>query len=200
MKRNDHSLPTSLDPQGRSMWGIHHLLARLPRLPGDSENDLVHYLGDEHAVREVLTRYCYLYDGGALDELMTLFHAECVVVNPRGTYVGREAIRQNYVHLIGSTVRFHYPTNVLVRFDQKRLNSWMTSYTFSVSSDRGATVGTYIHHLVRLKGAWVFREIRITNNFRLALTPAGDSVGAQHPPKPTNSETSAMWIGADWLR
>src|SRR4029077_598101 len=119
---------------GRSMWGIHHLLGRLPPLSIDSENNLAPYLADELAVREALTRYCHLYDGGALDELMTLYHRDCVVVNPRGTYVGREAIRKNYVYWRAlPKLSFPSPANVLVRLDKIRDSSWMTTYLFSVA-------------------------------------------------------------------
>lgn len=38
----------------------------------------------------------YYYDAAEIENIRTVFADDCVVVNPRGTYIGKEQIRQNY--------------------------------------------------------------------------------------------------------
>src|SRR5215813_5459136 len=82
------------------MWAAHLPVARMPRPVGTTVESRLRLLEDERAVHDVLTRYTHFYDAGDIDGVMSVFHPDCTLVNPRGTYVGREAIRRNYAFLI----------------------------------------------------------------------------------------------------
>lgn len=159
----------------------------------------------ELEVRDVLRRYTYFYDGKDLDGLMSVFHPECRLVNPRGTYVGTEAIRANYEYLMGTfRIVFHYAPNVMVRV-LDREHAWLSSYLFAVGAvgdgDDNRVNGnasSYVARLVREGTAWLIREMRITTNVPLDLRRRADPMrGFGDPPEPTEEVSSGDWIGTD---
>lgn len=179
-----------------SMWSIHHALATMPHLRADTLEGRLTLLEEEAAVRDVLARYTYFYDGADLDGVMSVFHDDCVLINPRGTYVGKEAIRRNYAFLISlSKVVLHFATNVMVRL-LGNTDAWMTAYYYGVAVAGDGTLngtgGTYIDHLIKRDGSWKIVERRISYNFRhrLERQPFSGS-----PPEPTRGESSRDIIG-----
>lgn len=191
---------SGLDLHG-SMWSVHHALARSPRPRTTSVVERRRFVEEELAVKDVLVRYTYFYDGGDLDGVMSVFHDDCVLINPRGTYVGHEAIRRNYAYLISlSKIVLHLAPNVLVRFSAGGKDAWMTAYYYGVAATPAgeliATGGTYADRLIKLKGDWKICERRISYNLRHTLSPEppGDRSSA---PTPTRAQSSRDIIGSD---
>lgn len=190
---------SGLDLHG-PMWSIHHALARTPRR-STSTLGRQRLIEEELAVKDVLVRYTYFYDGGDLDGVMSVFHDDCVLINPRGTYVGKEAIRRNYGFLIAlSKIVLHLAPNAMVRFAEGAKEAWMTAYYYGVAATPErkliATGGTYADRLVKVKGDWKIIERRITYNFRHTLSP--EAPGSFPPaPTPTRKQSSRDIIGPD---
>jgi hypothetical protein len=183
------------------MWGVHHALARAPRPRPESIEERLELIEGELAARDVLCRYAYFYDGKDLDRLMSVFHPEAKLVNPRGTYVGADAIRANYEFLMGLfRMVFHYAPNVMVRLLADG-SAWVTSYLFSVGvvGEEGfnANCSSYVARLVH-QGDWLIKEMRITSNVPIDLQRRHDPMrGFGEPPEPTEETSSRDWIGAD---
>jgi hypothetical protein len=182
------------------MWGVHHALARAPRPRPDSIEDRLELIESELAARDVLCRYAYFYDGKDIDGLMSVFHPEAKVVNPRGTYIGADAIRANYEFLMGLfRIVFHYAPNVMVRVLDG--SAWVTSYLLSVGvvgDGFNANCSSYVARLVRHGGHWRIKEMRITSNVPIDLQRRADAMrGFGEPPEPTEETSSRDWIGAD---
>jgi hypothetical protein len=184
------------------MWGVHHALARAPRPRPESIEERLELIESELAARDVLCRYTYFYDGKDLDGLMSVFHPEAKLVNPRGTYVGADAIRANYEFLMGLfRMVFHYAPNVMVRVLADG-SAWISSYLFAVgvvSDERfNGNCSSYVARLVRYQGDWRIREMRITTNVPIDLERRHDPMrGFGEPPEPTEETSSRDWIGAD---
>lgn len=182
------------------MWSIHHAVAQAPSERGASLLERLQNIEEQAAVKDVLTRYTYFYDGADLDGVMSVFHDDCVLINPRGTYIGKDAIRRNYAFLISlSKIVLHFATNVMVRFTKDGKDAWMTAYYYGVAAtpDRKliATGGTYADHLIKVKHDWRILERRITYNVRNTLSPAppGPMPSA---PIPTRKRSSRDIVGS----
>jgi len=168
---------------------------------GSTIEDRLRLIEEERAVQDVLTRYTHFYDGGDVDGVMSVFHPECTLINPRGTYVGADAIRRNYTFLISlSKIVLHLAPNVIVRVSEGAEHAWMTAYYYSIAADKEGmligTGGTYADELVKVDGSWRIIRRRITYNFRhtLVRAPAGEAL----PPPPTSKESSRDIVGPDW--
>jgi SnoaL-like domain len=194
-----------LEALAREMWGVHHALARTPRPSGETAADRLELIELELAARDVLNRYTYFYDGKDIDGLMTVFHPDCTLVNPRGTYVGSDAIRRNYDYLMGTfRMVFHYAPNVMVRILEDRRSAWLSSYLFSVGVvDRerfNGNCSSYVARLALTGEEWRIREMRITSNVPLDLRRRDDPMRAfAQPPEPTKPISSRDWIGPEHL-
>ena len=116
MMSTANKLPEALSHE---MWKPLIETANFPRTPSASIEQRLQRLEDEHAIRDLLVKYCYAYDSGNLDEVMTTFADDCTLVNPRATFIGTAAIRINYAHLI-STRRysFHHVSNATIRLNE----------------------------------------------------------------------------------
>lgn len=67
----------------RSMWApLCELTATAAKQEGSIEQRLGR-LENELAVRDVLNKYTYCYDSSDLDGVMSVFHDDCTLVNPR---------------------------------------------------------------------------------------------------------------------
>jgi len=188
-----------LDLRG-SMWNVHVGVAQQPRARLAGAEERLRLLEDEAAVQDLLVRYTYFYDAKDVAGLLTVFHEECVLINPRGTYIGHEAIRRNYLYLMEqSKVCLHLAPNVAVRIAADRSEAWMTAYYYDISATRDGrligTGGTYADRLVVVGDAWKIAARRITYNFRHVLTP--EAPGRAAPPTPTKPETSRDIVGPE---
>ena len=193
-----------LEQLGREMWGVHHALARAPRRRAGTLDERLELIESELAARDVLCRYAYFYDGKDLDGLMTVFHPDAKLVNPRGTYVGIDAIRANYRFLMGLfRMVFHYAPNVMVRVLDDG-SAWLSSYLFSVGAvadERfNGNCSSYVARLVRHEGEWRILEMRITSNVPIDLQRRDDPMrGFGEPPEPTEETSSHDWIGPEYV-
>lgn len=183
-----------------SLWSLHHAMARTPRGDLTSARGLSR-LAEERAVHDVLARYTFFYDGGDLDGVMSVFHDDCTLINPRGTYIGKDAIRTNYGFLISlSKVVLHFATNVLVRFSKDGKEARMGAYYYAIAATPDGkligTGGTYADRLVKDKGEWKIIARRITYNFRNTLSPEAPP-SASLAPAPTRNESSRDILGPD---
>lgn len=191
-------LPDPLEAKFRSMWGIQHMLAADPARSTESIEAFL----EAQRVQAVLIKYTYFYDGGDLDNLMTVFHPDCRLVNPRGTYVGAAAIRDNYEYLMTQPfVRFHYVTNVLAQVDEDGVGAWLTAFLYCISGGNASWTGfsgTYTARLIKNDGEWQYQHLRISGNVQ---TENGELNSAMpKPPVPTLPTTSADWLGPGWVR
>jgi ketosteroid isomerase-like protein len=188
--------------KSRSMWDAFRLLSREPR-PHIDDVRLSLLLAHELAIRDALSRYIYYYDSKDVSGAVSMYAADAVLVNPRGTYVGHDAIRANYQYLVSLTkMVMHYAMNHLVRLEADLTTAWMTAYIHSVGlTSEGqytCTVGTYLDHLRLVDGDWLIIERRITANFRHGLVNP-PRVTSPPPPPPTRIETSIDLVGRDYF-
>ena len=183
----------------KSMWGLLQGLVRRPVSRARDTEARLQRLEDDLAVRDLLVRYTYFYDGNDLDGTMSVFDDDCKLVNPRGSYFGKEAIRANYAHLISTRkFSFHAATNVAVRFLDNG-DAAMTCFYNSIGAYPSGSLamvgGTYADLLSKKTGEWKIIERRITYNYRSRLAAENPFDAAKPPPIPTHPETSRDWIG-----
>jgi ketosteroid isomerase-like protein len=195
-----HGALPQFDMRG-SMWSVHHALARLGRGRGATVEQRLRLVEEELAAMDLLARYTYFYDGGDLDGVMSVFHDDCVLINPRGTYVGTDAIRRNYAFLISlSKIVLHFTPNVAVRIAEDASEAWMTAYYYAMAATNDAklvaTGGTYADRLVKVGRDWKIIERRITYNFRHTALPEAPG-NTPAPPPPTKNQSSRDIIGPD---
>lgn len=196
----------------KSMWSPLRELVLQPGAQDDSIERRLRRLEDERAIRDVLNQYTYCYDASDLDGVMGAFHTDCILVNPRGTYVGADLIRRNYGHLISTRkFSFHHISNDVVRIAEDGREAGFTSYFNCVIAFRSGALagssGTYVCRLAQEEGLWKITEMRITLNTRQSLTPAQSAVIAPSdspdappaPPPPTIADGTRDWIGPDAL-
>jgi hypothetical protein len=149
-------------------------IASLPFCPEvSSSSERLQFVLEESMLRDQLVTYGYEFDSKDLDAVMNYFSEDCVIVNPRGRYVGRDTIRKNYEFLFN-----YWPLmrqilgNVSIRFLSTE-QAYRAYYFFGIlSSDEQslATVGTDIHHLSKINGEWKIVERCIEDDFASALT------------------------------
>jgi len=183
----------------KSMWGLLHAIAHLPRKkPSDVEKRLQR-LEDELALHDLLSRYTYFYDGNDLEGVMSVFDDDCKLVNPRGSYFGKDAIRENYAHLISTRkFSFHAATNIAIRFlddGHAVMSAFYNSIGAYPSGSLAMVGGTYVDKLSKASGEWKIIERRITYNHRSRLAAENPFDTPKPAPKPTHPETSRDWIG-----
>jgi ketosteroid isomerase-like protein len=185
----------------KSMWGLLQGLVRLPRTSATDLETRLQRLEDEVALRDLLTRYTYFYDGNDLEGTMTVFDDDCKLVNPRGSYFGKQAIRENYAHLISTRkFSFHAATNIAIRLlddGEAVMSAFYNSINVYPSGSMALVGGTYADKLSKKSGEWKIIERRITYNHRSRLAADNPFDTAKPAPKPTHAETSRDWIGRE---
>ncbi|MBM3491340.1 MAG: nuclear transport factor 2 family protein [Alphaproteobacteria bacterium] len=186
----------------RHMWRpLQRNVARPARRPSGLAERLER-IEQEAAIRDLLHSYAYCYDGNDLDGAIAVFHADCVLVNPRGTYVGIEAIGRNYRYLLAARrFSFHHLSNIVVRFAPGGREALSTAYFHVVQIGNAASAdageGTYVDRLVRQDG-WRIIERRITLNVSYAVSVLPEAWPPR--PEPSRPEGSRDWIGPAWRR
>jgi ketosteroid isomerase-like protein len=186
------------------MFGPALHIARKRTDPNESINAGHVRVISELAVRDAFCRYHYYYDGRDMAGLINLYAPECILVNPRGTYLGRDAVEQSFQYVVaGQGNILHYATNVSVRLDPEPNSALLTAYFLGVASAPGptgsprelrASGGTYYNRYIKTGDEWLISEQRVTENFRTALSPL--ALGARGKfPSPSVEESSNDWIG-----
>ena len=150
---------------GRNLWPILVRIAQMPRVPeGATDHDLIRILNDEADITASFRRYHLYYESGELDLLMDEYTEDCVVVNPRGTFIGRAAEREYLSYLCRRQVfHLHLATNVTVRVVGDN-EAWLSAYWHGMSVlDDGTSHtdgwGTYVNHF-RKEDKWRIAEQR----------------------------------------
>jgi ketosteroid isomerase-like protein len=195
--------PAHIDDWGSGMWKIFDELAARPRCVDQTPEGRALVLHEEAEVIDLFRRYHFHYDAGNVDAVMELFTDDCVVVNPRGTYIGPAAIRSNYEFLTGR--RFfiqHFGTNHLVRFEEGMQEAWLGAFYYSIviygTGKAFAVGGTYLDRLRKESdGQWRIFEQRITGNYRTPVPPAELRKG--NPPTPTSTRSSEDLIEPEYI-
>jgi ketosteroid isomerase-like protein len=170
---------------------------------GETIEQRIERLEAESAIRDLLVKYCHCYDSNDIDGVMSTFSEDCVLVNPRATFIGGEAIRRNYNHLI-STRRysFHHVTNVTVRLNQEMNEASVTSYWTDKHVGKSGSIdgsdGTYADRVKKSGNDWKISERRITANIFYVMTPYPDPWPAL--PEPTKKEGTRDWFGTTYVR
>jgi hypothetical protein len=194
----------------KSMWAPFFQLTRAGRRNRELEAR-VRELEDTLAIQDTLSKYCYYYDSGNLDALMKeVFTADCVMVNPRGTYIGSTALKANYRYILrNKRFSFHNCHNVTIRVAETGRSAGLAAFFTDVlvlpSGGLKASYGSYVARLAKNAGRWQISEMRITNNLqhRLAADAASDEGVRLTPggsaPKPTRAANSRDWIGPDMV-
>jgi len=133
---------------------------------------------DVIAIQQLLHRYCFVVDGGTLDEIASLFHetAALVPVYSGGEPCnGRAAIREWYAAYdrnLRSKVDYlrHCVTNPLIEVQGNEATSRCYLTADSVSKNTGVpstAVGYYVDRLIKDGGRWYFKERQIHVNYVL---------------------------------
>jgi ketosteroid isomerase-like protein len=184
------------------MWRPLQRNARRPAKRPAGLAERVERFEQEAAIRDLLHAYAYCYDGNDLEGAVAVFHPDCVLVNPRGTYVGSEAIRRNYRYLLSvRRFSFHQLSNIVIRLSPDGHEALSTAYfhVVQIGTAAGADAGdgTYVDRLVRQDG-WRIIERRITLNLAYALGVLPEAWPPR--PEPSRPEGSRDWIGPAWRR
>ncbi len=208
MSINDHDL-TALN---HSMWGPFAQVTSFDENEALTPESRIQRLEDDLAIKNLINKYTFCYDGSDLDRLMTVFDEHCTLANPRGIYVGKALIEKNYRHLISTRkFSFHHMTNPVVKFSQNGAEALLVCYFNCVIAFRSRALagssGTYVCKVKKIEGLWKITEMRITLNTRQSLTPAESAVIAPSSsvdappvaPTPTFSENTREWIGPESL-
>ena len=129
---------------------------------------------DEKLIHEVLTEYCYCYDAGNIDRVLTLFTDDAIISNASGIHRGIDDIRQNYIDFVAKRkFGFHFVTNMTIRIAESRQEAVSTSYlvTLNVKNDGqlALVAGSYIDRFRKIGDDWKFSERRITADIRSTL-------------------------------
>jgi hypothetical protein len=199
-KAKKQALPDALS---RDMWRTHIDNANHPGPETATLENRVRRIEEETAIGDLLVKYAYSYDSNNIASVMTVFDDSCVLINPRGTYVGAEAIRACYSHLFTTRrYSFHHVTNVTIRLsdDMEEAVSttyWTDKHVGATGSIDGSD-GTYTDRLRKTKAGWQIIERRITANIFYVMTPLPDSWPPI--PTPTRPEGTRQWFGAKHMR
>jgi ketosteroid isomerase-like protein len=186
-------LPRRLTELPRGLLAFHAWLAMRERPTEQALAKRVARLEAELEVRDLLNRYAYCYDAKDIDALMSIYSEDCVLVNHRGTYNGRAAIRANYsAAMDASQLSFHNLTNLQIGISPDLGEAWATGYLYTVSvTEDGpwAAAATCVFHLQRREGRYVAVESRIHVSSRHSLGPEPKQSSLERP-TPTESATS----------
>ena len=133
---------------------------------------------DVIAIEQLLHRYCFVVDGGTLDEIADLFHESATLVpvySGGQPCSGRAAIREWYAAYdlsLRSKVDHlrHCVTNPLIEVqgDEATSRCYLTADSISKKTGVPTTaVGSYVDRLIKDGGRWYFKERRIHVNYVL---------------------------------
>jgi ketosteroid isomerase-like protein len=164
----------------RTFWGPLKRVAALRHGRSAGLEERLARLEDEQAVRDAHIAYVNAYDSGDIDGIMALFAEDALLINSRGSFLGKPLIRQGYEWVNARRlISFHNVTSTLVRFDPDDGSAWLTAY-YQVPSKRPSgeihfNFGTYALRLVKQGGEWRIAQMRITGDLHTSLKPVPSS-------------------------
>lgn len=157
--------PTSLYQLPRQLLGTHVWNVR-DRRPSRAElAERIARLEIESWGRQLANQYAYCYDAGDLEGMMEIYSDDCVLVNRHGTFIGVDAIRDNYRQAIGGrTTSFHHVNNVQVRPSSDGSEAWVTAYIHCLTvkeGQPGGSVATCVFRIRRYGDVWRISDARM---------------------------------------
>lgn len=191
------SFPKNLYELPRKLLGFHNMLALRPRPARISIEDRLAALEAESEIRNLLNRYAYGYDSGALDDMKQIYSDDCLLINRHGTFIGPDAIRANYKRGVeANSQSFHHMSNVEIHVEAGNAEAWATGYLYNLTMKEGTAGGAMascVFHLKRTSGQWKVHECRVvvTNQHDFVTRQARES---NKKPPPTHPETVADLI------
>jgi len=123
-------------------------------------------LEEKDAIRDVLASYCFHFDNGEFDQWLGLFTDDATFdLGTRGSFNGQDALRRFLASIPltqGIPQMRHCVMNSIIRVDGPQA----TAQSYVVVVHGGAVpgvmlAGRYEDRLVKLNGAWKFRERRV---------------------------------------
>ncbi|MSQ47225.1 MAG: nuclear transport factor 2 family protein [Deltaproteobacteria bacterium] len=140
--------------------------------PGRTRSSLPTLSESVEGVRQVLSRYCFALDGGALQELGTLFHREAtfsVSFEREQQHTGRETIQAWYERFFQQRPgQYHhmrhklYEPRVTIHEDTATAATYFDSDAVDKDGKVHIIAGRYDDTLVKESGQWFFKERSIT--------------------------------------
>ena len=124
---------------------------------------MVSIVEEKDAIRELLARYCFLFDGGHFEEWLDLFTEDGAFdLGSRGRYQGRPALRAflKIVPLVdGRPLMRHFVTNTIIKVAGD--SATVASYVLVVRGGDAVAIGVagrYEDTVVKIDGTWRFKE------------------------------------------
>jgi ketosteroid isomerase-like protein len=164
--------------------GAHVFAARAAAPATGSSEERLARLELEADARAFITKYSYFFDGKDLENLMTLYAPDCVLVNTAGTYIGADAIRRMQEgDITRTTISFHHFNNPLVVIENvKTRTAYVTAFMYNLAvrdDEHYGTVGTVVFCVKgRADGYLEASAVRIAidsrHTFQPKFVPAGD--------------------------
>jgi hypothetical protein len=157
------------------MWRAANWVVDKPSFSGTPDEQL-DWLMHDLALRELLTSYTDAFDAKDLPWTMSHFAADCVLVNPRATFVGPAQVEEFYRQaMIGTRVSFHRVQNVIVRPGDEAGEAWLSAYfhapfVWPLTTMGTSQLGRYFGRAVLEDGRWQFADWRISVDFMPAYT------------------------------
>jgi uncharacterized protein (TIGR02246 family) len=189
------AFPSTLYDFPRSLLGAHLRIARLAsgRTAGADLEARVRRLEAERAVRELVHRYEYAQDAKSIEDLLSLYLPDAVLVNSFGTWAGLDAIRVSHDYDASkSEYSFHHVTTSTTVVNDSADEAWLSGYLYNFAERDGETFGTIatcVFHLRQTGEGWRIAECRTGSTGRHALERAQPLSRAGRP-APSRPETS----------
>lgn len=184
MKNNNEELLVRFPVE---VLGAHVAAAKARPVSAGSPEERLARLELENDAKAFITKYSYFFDGKDFEGLMTLYAADCVLVNTAGTYVGIDAIRRMQEGDIGRTqISFHHFNNPMVVIeDLTSRTAYVTAFMYNLAvrdDEHYGTVGTVVFCLKgQVDGSLKATAIRIAIDSRHTFTPKFVPVGDPGP-------------------
>jgi ketosteroid isomerase-like protein len=188
-------LPTSLYDLPRTLLGF-HVAQTAPGPPtAASLEDRVARLEARAEISTLLNRYAYCYDAGDIENMMSIYSDDCVLVNGSGTFIGTDSIRSNYEQaILDRAVAFHHLADVEIILSDDNLEGWATGYLHNLAvrdGNPGGTMASFVFHVRKNGMGWLVAECRIAVTNQHSFGPPTKRSPVPKIAKPTRPDTVA---------
>ena len=188
-------LPKSLYELPRTLLGFHVAQTEPPQPPAASLEDRLARLEARAEISTLLNRYAYCYDAGDIENMMSIYSADCVLVNGSGTFIGTDAIRSNYEQaILARMVSFHHLADVEITLSDDVAEGWATGYLHNMAvrdGNPGGTMASCVFHLRKADSGWQVAECRIAVTNQHSYGPPMPRSPVPKVAKPTRPDTVA---------
>lgn len=152
------------------MWRAANWVIDRPTLTSTPDNQL-DFLMNDLAIRELLSSYTDAFDSKDLALTLAHFTEDCVLVNPRTTFIGKREVQEFYSNaMAGMGVSFHRVQNVVVRPGDEPGEGWVSAYFHApfigpLTAMAISQLGRYFGRVVLEESTWRFADLRISVDF-----------------------------------